>query len=102
MEIKRGEILALTTGEYSDYQLFTLVEAIQDFDINELKEKYLEENPNQCDPHWFTDAQFVKWIIINAKVVKELDYREWYLGSHRSPEMALKPGYYRQWGITIH
>lgn len=90
MKVSKGEILMVTTGEYSDYGVQSLVVALADFDINELREEYLSEFPDQTERYSADFYKFNNWLVNEKKIVEEVKHREWHLGDYSSFEMRLK------------
>lgn len=92
MLIKKGQIIAISSGEYSDYEVKDYVRSLVDFDTanevngyisiygNEIDDDY--DNEKDC---WF-DAQdkFIA-LLIRAKYIEPLEASEiveWHLGSY--------------------
>ena len=75
--VKKGELLVLTTGEYSDYELITICRAKQDIDLKSLAEEYRQIRRAQ-DRHswWGAPDGFTKWIIVDKNLADEVPYRE--------------------------
>lgn len=89
MNIKKGSFFALTNGCYSDYEMVTICKATQDIDVSALHDEYLSLRPEQAKEFRFKDDEFIKWLIVDKKVCKELDYFEWHLGNYSDGEFSL-------------
>lgn len=79
--IPKGALIAVTEGEYSDYQCMTLVVALADLNIKSLKDRYLSTYPKQTEEYRFQEYQFIAWLVLEG-LVEEQDYTEWHLGSY--------------------
>ena len=104
MIIKKGELLIISSGEYSDYRMVALCRASQDIDIEALREEYLTLHPEQRQRYRFREYQFVKWCLVDRTVATEELYREWWIDSY-SGECDLQNGsdsyaYNKIWGGT--
>ena len=66
MEIKRGQLLAITKGEYSDYYLVDHMRACKDFDTQEAQELFKKE----VYVEWRFEEinKFLAWLITNGYV----------------------------------
>lgn len=47
--VKRGTIFFISEGEYDSYEVFALVLALEDFDVEFLQEEYRSHNPQAND-----------------------------------------------------
>ena len=75
--VEKGELLVLTTGEYSDYELIMICRARQDIDLKSLAEEYRQIRKAQDPPSWWTAQNgFAKWIIVDKNLADEVPYRE--------------------------
>lgn len=59
--IKKGDYFMLTTGEYSDYQLNSLHQALQDFCFGDLFSEYLTKHPLTNRYRYIDDNEFISW-----------------------------------------
>lgn len=89
MFIKKGSMFLLTDGEYSDYEAITLCKATTDIDVMALRAEYMALYPEQNKDYSFRESQFCKWLVVDKKVCKELDYFEWHLGSYSKADFSL-------------
>ena len=76
-QISKGDLVVLTSGEYSDYELFTLCRANCDLDLDRLTREFA---PDEKLGRWDVHCGFVKWLVVDKAVLTELDYREWWVG----------------------
>lgn len=74
MKIKQGEIILLTDGEYSDYEVNTLCKATKDIDVMALRLEYLELFPKEVEPYSFKVSHFLKWLVVDKCVADEIKY----------------------------
>ena len=88
MNIKKGSLFVITSGEYSDYQMITLCKATQYIDVSALRTEYLALSADG-KWHWNDNNKFVKWLIVDRKACKELDYSEFYLGGYGDEEFEV-------------
>ncbi len=81
-ELKAGETLVISNGSYSDYTLMTLVQVVRPFVVQDLVEEFLVLNPIQRESYKFHPDEFSNFLITVKGLVKELKYRELYLGDY--------------------
>lgn len=92
MNLKEGQLITFSSGEYSDYCVDGLVEVIIEFDFNELKNTY--ENEHTCkDVN--SDVRRIKKghvsflsFLVNKGLVKKRDYLEIHVGSYGESEIG--------------
>lgn len=72
MKITKGQIVAITNGEYSDYCLRDHLRALKDFDSGEEIKRFKETGPYLEPPSWNpkgepeeyeSDERFLAWTI---------------------------------------
>lgn len=72
MKIRKGTIVAITTGEYSDYGLRDHMRALKDFDSDEEKSRFRDSGDYLAAPEWDKDGEketygsddrFIAWCI---------------------------------------
>lgn len=78
--IKKDELLVLTTGEWSDYEMITICKALVDLDIEVLQSEYIKRY-NRVDASSVISSRFVTWLISKQFMV-ELSYRELHFSSY--------------------
>lgn len=91
MEIKKGETVLISTGEYSDYTVKALVRATQDFHPKEMSDEYLARFPDQAEDYGVDFYMFTNWLVNEKKVLEEIEHREWHLGDYGSFSHAVTP-----------
>jgi hypothetical protein len=76
--VSKGEIIVLTSGEYSEYGIEGFAVALEDFDMGEKAREYDKET----GPHQYYSQLngFIPWLI-TKQLVKPEEYREIHLGS---------------------
>lgn len=89
MRCKKGDILYLTSGEYSDYNMRLSVKVIKGFDTKKIQTKFLNYFNSLTDPETgesFDDYRqidcFVPWIIREGYIEELEEAKELHLGSY--------------------
>jgi len=97
MSYKKGDLVLLTDGDYSDYHILAIARAKTDFDMDNLFEEYLGKKPKQKDPYKFNNDAFVKWLMTDKNVLEEKNTQESHFGQlhhdwfWKQPENKDKP-----------
>ena len=89
MFIKKGVTFVLSSGEYSDYSVYTLCKAKADLDIEALKSEYMVAHASENEAYHFSVSNFIKWLTVDKNVAKELEYTEWHLGSYGKADFSI-------------
>lgn len=91
--IKEKTVLAMETGEYSDYSVLGFFEAVVDVDEQKVVDEYLSQHPQQKQMFHFDHYQFVAWLVEKG-YLRDIDYARWFIGSYgQAPsEMSTTPG----------
>lgn len=81
--ILEGETVALSQGEYSDYDVKAVGVATRDFDPEALCQEFVDlfqggDEDEYIDAPW----KFIKWVIVDKGLIREIPYREWNVGSY--------------------
>ncbi len=77
MIIKKGTIVALTLGEYSDYCLHGHVRALQDISTGDVIRRYMEGR----EGHYGIHLEFIAWMIREGMIEPVSDgVTEWWIG----------------------
>jgi hypothetical protein len=79
--IKAGTLLALETGEYSDYGVEGFYRVLKDFDGKELMRQYLAEHPEQAEAYSGHTYEFSAWLS-KSGFIEDIDYLRWHIGSY--------------------
>lgn len=79
-EIKAGETVLLSEGEWSDYEVKFLAKALKDFTMEELRSKYFEKYPEQI-PYNRADLDKFSFYLVEAGFIEEVPCVELYLGT---------------------
>ena len=90
MKIKKGTMLVISTGEYSNFTIHTLCKALQDIDTEVVKQEYLLVHPEEGVEYHANFYRFMKWIIVDKQLVEEIVYGEWYVGSYSTLESTFE------------
>lgn len=76
--IPAGKLILISNGQYSSYEVFTVVEVLQEFDAAAELRSYYEQHPEQRGEYRMAESQFITWLIERG-LIKEIDYGEFYL-----------------------
>lgn len=93
MEIKKGQFLVITTGEYSDFGIREYVRAMRDFDTKEVSDAFRSSGPYKEVLEWAVDDEpstygsddrFMAWAIREGYFapVDAAEVQEWHIGSY--------------------
>lgn len=79
----KGERLVISRGDYSDYQILTIAEVVETFDVGFAARQFQAWSAARNIEFGDKQYQFLAWLINVRKVLVEVsvDWREWYLGS---------------------
>jgi len=77
---RKGQILALSAGEYSDYSVYMFAKVLKDFTQQEVVDLY----PGNKEDYNFDEDKFLKFLVDN-RYVKEIDYVEWNFSCYGKP-----------------
>lgn len=77
MIYKTGQLLLLSTGEYSDYDIHVVCRVLKNFDSREVSLSY----NGKRDDYDFDDDAFTHYLTSNG-YIEDVDYQEWHLGSY--------------------
>jgi hypothetical protein len=72
MKHKKGEVLQLTTGEYSDFQIIAIVKVLKDIDELEVLKLFIPTKKDKYDNDGFCT------FLMKEKYVKEIETIEWH------------------------
>ncbi|MEY5061342.1 MAG: hypothetical protein RIS45_1263 [Planctomycetota bacterium] len=63
-ELKAGETVVLTAGDYSDYRILGTVKVLRDFDPDALAEQWTAEQRAGADPWaWVSSRDWYAWLL---------------------------------------
>lgn len=86
--IPAGTLVVLTWGEYSDYDMLALCRAETDIDTDALAQEFIamrKDAAADSDEYVstrFSRFAFLKWLVVDKKVLSDQSYAEWHLGSY--------------------
>jgi hypothetical protein len=82
--IRKGQRVLVTTGEYSDYSIRMVAEALDDIHVFTLREEWLVLHPDQREDYHFQEEPFLAWVYATKGLLREVsvDWLEWHLGSY--------------------
>jgi hypothetical protein len=83
--MKKGELLLLTSGAYSNYSPHAVVRILKDFKTKDVLELYLKEHPEQREKHNGEVSQFIAWLSANG-YVEDVNHTEWNVGCYSTLE----------------
>lgn len=86
MKYKTGDLLLISHGEYSDYDVRAIVRVVKDLDSREVTLSYQKEIKDD----WFDDHAFLAYLVKQG-CVEDVDYQEWHTGGYgriEIPEVA--------------
>lgn len=73
--INKGDIIILSNGSYSDYQIRMVCRALESFDVSKLKEQFVKcHKPDNWG--YFSHSTFAHWLSNEAKLVEEIKHKE--------------------------
>jgi hypothetical protein len=81
-QYKKGDMLVLSTGEWSEYGIELISKVLKDFTEQEVVNLYNlhNEKEDDCD---FKKEKFIT-ILINEGYIEELEYQEWNFSNYSS------------------
>ena len=77
--VKAGDIVLVTSGEYSDFGIIALCRAAVGFDAKELVSTFRAEKGDLC----FDNDAFGDWLIKTGRLEK-VSFRELYVGAYNA------------------
>ena len=86
MKILKGQLILISTGEYSDYGILDTFQVLRDFDTKEVIGYYFTKYPLQSEQYEFDDDIFILWLI-SEQLVVELETVEWKISSYSTVDM---------------
>lgn len=81
-QFKKGEVVLVSSGEYSDYGIIALCEAVNDFDATELAAIFKAKTPEK---KYFDQSDFGDWLIESGHL-RKMKFAELYVGSYSEIE----------------
>jgi len=92
IEFKAGDLVLLSTGEYSDYGVTGLVRVVLDtWRPAERMQQWLDEHPDQLPKYSFNDLAFVEWLL-GLGDVEKVDFDYLHLGDYGTAELEAACG----------
>lgn len=74
--VKRGTIVVLTAGSYSDYQILLVARVRRQYFESREREIYLAANPSQRERYSFKEHQYAAWLTSKEGPLNEIGYDE--------------------------
>lgn len=78
---KRGSLMAITAGQYSDHYTLGFFVVLRDFDPIAESDEYLAQNPKQAEDYTFSESAFLRSLIAKGLLL-EIEYGELFLGAY--------------------
>jgi len=63
MLIKKNELVVITYGEYGEFTILAICEALADFKLDVVKKSYLTLFPEQGEECMFREDEFMRWLL---------------------------------------
>ena len=80
--IPKGSLVAISEGEYSDYQIHAFGEALADLDLKALEQEF-SELPEEVDlARWGANRKFLRWLMVDKELITQRPVVEWHLGDY--------------------
>jgi hypothetical protein len=79
--MKKDDIVAITTGQYSDFQIAGTYLCLKDFDPAEVTNKWLSENPVQAARFKADFAAFMAWLV-EQEFLQKTTVELWHIGAY--------------------
>lgn len=101
MQIKKGQIVAVSDGEYSDYQVRDYFRALRDFTTEEAAEQFMQSDQYKTVPDWDpkgdpesykSDDRFMAWAMREGywEPLPTGEVIEWWIGAYSQFEPSHK------------
>ncbi len=78
--MKPGELVIISTGEYSDYSLQGLFKIMAPFEFEAKKTEFLNKFPELVESYSALD-KFLPWLVAEG-LIEDHSFTEWHLGSY--------------------
>lgn len=78
---KAGTLVLVSSGEYSDYSVISIVRVLSDFTPAEELEQYLSAHPEQREDYSFEKDQYFAHLLKRG-LVEELEHSTYHLGDY--------------------
>jgi hypothetical protein len=79
--LEAGELIIITSGEYSDYNIQFVGKTISSFDAEAMLEAWLTEHPDQRKDYNFNEYEFLAYLMASG-LFQELHPVEWHLSDY--------------------
>lgn len=89
VKIPKGSLICVTSGDYSDYQLEFVAKAKRSFTMAGAEKEWAQQHP---DFSWYRPAEFLKWLVVESGLLKEIPHVEWHIEDYGEPYVP-KPSY---------
>lgn len=93
VDYKQGEILLITSGQYSDYEVKSIFRVIKDFNANNQLLAWAEETGREvvdfaAPADWENDnVDLIGWLSVN-NFIADINYRELHTGDYGETELS--------------
>ena len=69
--IPKGTLVAISEGEYSDYRIEALGEAVANLDLKALEKEFLALPEAEEGTSWDTSRKFLRWLIVDKELLTQ-------------------------------
>jgi hypothetical protein len=80
--IKKGKLILLTSGEYSDYSVLRVCRCLKDINTKELEKEYLKIYPDQAEAYGLDYYKYLAFLINEKKALEEIKVTEYHIGNY--------------------
>jgi hypothetical protein len=84
MPIKKGALVVVSQGAYSEYAVAFIGNATQDFNPDEIVATWIKKYPEQGRRYQFDEDAFLKWLTVESGLLEEVPCVEWHLQDYSS------------------
>lgn len=78
-------MFTVTTGEYSDYYVEGVFRSQKEIPVEELRDRWISEHPEQRELHRFRERDFLTWVFRQG-YFETVPSWEWHLSEYRNVE----------------
>ena len=86
--LQKNEIIIITKGEYDDYGIQIVMEALKDFNIYEAEKQFLKAHPLKQGKININDVKFILWLVLN-EYIQKIDVWNWHFEDTISSNFGL-------------
>jgi hypothetical protein len=79
--IPAGSLLTISVGAYSDYTVYGVFRALKDIDAEDIRDRWLTNNPQQGENYHFDESEFLGWVTREG-FLEPIESFEWHLADY--------------------